>query len=56
MEQQGYSSLPHNLNAERGVLGRILKSQEAVIEAMETLKDEDYFYDPTCREIYAAMQ
>ena len=52
--EQGYNALPHNTDAERGVLGRMLKSQEAVIEAQETLKEED-FYDPTCREVYSAM-
>ncbi len=52
--EQGYNALPHNPDAERGVLGRMMKSQEAVIEAQETLREED-FYDPACREIYSAM-
>ena len=45
---------PHNLEAEQSVLGSMLLDQNAVISAMETLSEED-FYAPAHQVIYAAM-
>ena len=45
---------PHQLDAERSVLGAMLQSPDAVMLAQESLKPED-FYDPAHREIFDAM-
>lgn len=45
---------PHHLDAERSVLGSMLQDRDAVLLAMEVLKEED-FYDPAHREIFSAM-
>ena len=46
---------PNHPESERGVLGAMMRSAEAVMLAQETLKEED-FYDPAHREIFSAMQ
>ena len=43
--EAGFQTLPHRDDAERSVLGAMLKSPEAVMLAQETLKADD-FYDP----------
>ncbi|MBR0464603.1 MAG: replicative DNA helicase [Clostridia bacterium] len=45
---------PHHLEAERSVLGSMMQSSEAVMLAIESLRDID-FYDPAHREIFDAM-
>ena len=46
---------PNHPESERGVLGAMMRSSEAVMLAQEMLKEED-FYDPAHREIFSAMQ
>lgn len=46
---------PHNLDAERSVLGAILIDREAIVSVAEVLKPE-YFYDTQHVQIYEAMQ
>ncbi len=45
---------PHNLEAEKSVLGAALLSQDALYEVMEEVKAGD-FYDPNHREIFNAI-
>ena len=45
---------PHHLEAEKSVLGAMLQSNQAVMLAVETLTDKDFF-DPAHQEIYSAM-
>ena len=45
---------PHHLEAERSVLGCMMQSGEAVMLAIESLRDTD-FYDPAHKEIFDAM-
>ncbi|MCL2871303.1 MAG: replicative DNA helicase [Coriobacteriia bacterium] len=51
---QGTRTLPHNLDAERGVLGSMLLSSVAQDEAVSTLTSQD-FYRPSHKVIYDAM-
>ena len=46
--------LPHNLEAERAVLGAILLDAEAIHQAVEFIKDTDFFRDAH-RRIFAKM-
>lgn len=46
---------PHNLDAERSVLGAILIDKDAIINVAELLKPE-YFYDAQHSQIYEAIQ
>lgn len=46
---------PHNLDAERSVLGAILIDKDAIINVAEILKPE-YFYDSQHSQIYDAIQ
>ena len=56
MEQYQPARVPPNQpEAERSVLGAMLRSSEASLLAIEALKAED-FYDPANREIFSAMQ
>ncbi len=52
--ETGINTLPHRDDAEKSVLGAMLKSPEAVMLAQETLKEDD-FYDPINRELFSAM-
>ncbi len=52
--ETGINTLPHRDDAEKSVLGAMLKSAEAVMLAQETLKEDD-FYDPINRELFSAM-
>lgn len=45
---------PHSTEAEQSVLGAILMDGEAIVKVIDVLHPED-FYDPTHREIFAAM-
>ena len=45
---------PNHPESERSVLGSMLRSREAALLAIETLKPDD-FYDPANREVYSAM-
>ncbi len=45
---------PHDLEAEQAVLGSMLTDKDAVISAIEILKEED-FYRPDNRAIYSAI-
>jgi len=54
VNNQGARTLPHNLDAERGVLGSMLLSAEAQLEVMSILTSED-FYRPSHQVIFAAM-
>ncbi len=45
---------PHSADAERTVLGALLLDPEAIIKVSDLLVPED-FYDPTYRQIYAAV-
>ena len=47
-------ALPSQPEAERSVLGAMLRSADAVMLAQESLKEDD-FYDPILREIFSAM-
>jgi len=51
---QGSRTLPHNLDAERGVLGSMLLSTDAQDDAFDTLTSKD-FYRPSHRVIFDAM-
>jgi replicative DNA helicase len=46
---------PHNLDAERSVLGAILIDKEAIVNVAELMKP-DFFYDTQHMQIYEAMQ
>lgn len=52
--QKFIESQPHNVDAERTVLGALLLDPEAMIKVSDLLKAED-FYDPTHRLIYQAI-
>ena len=45
---------PHQLEAEKGVIGSMLRSGDAVMLALESLHEDD-FYDPSMRELFSAM-
>ncbi|MDD5921983.1 MAG: replicative DNA helicase [Eubacteriales bacterium] len=45
---------PHNVDAERSVLGAALVSRDAMADASEILKPED-FYDPKHQEMFSVM-
>jgi len=51
---QSSRTLPHNLDAERGVLGSMLLSTEAQDDAFDALTSKD-FYRPSHRVIFDAM-
>jgi len=55
MAQQPARVPPHNLEAERSLLGAILIDSEAIISVADRIK-ADSFYDPNNQYIYAAMQ
>jgi replicative DNA helicase len=46
--------LPHNVEAERSILGAILLDNNAINPAIEKLKPEDFFHDHH-RRIYQQM-
>ena len=46
---------PNHPEAEKGVLGSMLRSRDAALIALESLQAED-FYNPANREIFSAMQ
>ena len=46
--------MPHNVEAERSILGAILLDNNAINPAIEKLKPEDFFHDHH-RRIYAQM-
>jgi len=54
VNNQGARTLPHNLDAERGVLGSMLLSSEAQLEVMSILTSKD-FYRPSHQAIFGAM-
>jgi len=54
MAQQPARVPPHNLEAERSLLGAILIDSEAIISVADRIK-ADSFYDPNNQYIYAAM-
>lgn len=45
---------PHNLDAEKSVLGAALLSTDALYDVIELIRPED-FYDPNHREIFSVM-
>ena len=45
---------PHNVEAEQSVLGSMILDKEAIINATEIIRGED-FYKEAHREIYEAM-
>ena len=45
---------PNQIEAERGVIGSMLRSADAVMLALESLKEDD-FYDPIMRELFSAI-
>ena len=51
---QSAHALPSQPEAERSVLGAMLRSADAVMLAQESLKEDD-FYDPILRKIFSAM-
>ncbi len=51
---QGLSTQPHSTEAERTVIGALLLDPDAIIKVSDFLVAAD-FYDPTYRDIYAAM-
>lgn len=53
--EENERQIPHNLDAEKSVLGSILIAPEAAEKAMEALKPED-FYKLAHRDIFTAMQ
>ncbi|MBR5009327.1 MAG: replicative DNA helicase, partial [Clostridia bacterium] len=52
--EQAFNELPHQTDAEKSVIGALLKSPEAVMLAQETLKEDDFF-DPALRELFGAI-
>ena len=46
---------PHNLDAEKSVLGSALLSKDALYNVMEIVKADD-FYDPNHKEIFIVLQ
>lgn len=55
MAQQPARVPPHNLEAERSLLGAVLIDSEAIISVADRIK-ADSFYDPNNQYIYTAMQ
>ena len=53
--EENERQIPHNIDAEKSVLGSILIAPEAAEKAMEALKPED-FYKLAHRDIFTAMQ
>ena len=47
-------TLPHDIQAERTVLGALLLDPNAIIKVAGTLR-KGHFYDPLLRDIYVAM-
>ena len=45
---------PHQPEAEKGVIGAMLRSGDAVMLALESLHEDD-FYDPAMRELFSAI-
>lgn len=45
---------PHNDDAEKSLLGAVLQKEEALADAMEIIKDEDFYRDPH-KEIFKAI-
>jgi replicative DNA helicase len=55
MAQQAFLDVqPHSLEAEQTVLGALLVDPDGIIKVSDVLAAED-FYDPTYREVYAAI-
>jgi replicative DNA helicase len=48
-------NLPHNVDAERSVLGSILLENQSINRAQEILRDSDFYRDPH-RKIYRVME
>lgn len=53
--EENEKQIPHNIDAEKSVLGSVLISAEAAEKAMEALKAED-FYKIAHRDVFSAMQ
>jgi len=53
-EERGYRLLPHNLEAEQGLLGALLVNNRSLEKISDFLKDE-HFYAPAHQRIYAAV-
>jgi len=52
--QAGARVMPHNLNAEKSVLGAMMASRRALAAAIERLSDEDFYYLAN-RRMFSAM-
>lgn len=50
--EQGYNVLPHQIEAEKGVIGAMFNNENAVMLAHESLKEDD-FYDPILKELFS---
>ena len=48
-------NLPHNLDAERSILGSIILENRALNQAQEILREDD-FYRESHRKIYRVME
>lgn len=56
MSEAGYDRIPpHNLEAERAVLGACLLEREALLSVTDSLRGED-FYDPRHRQTFEIME
>ncbi len=53
--EENEKQIPHNIDAEKSVLGSVLISAEAAEKAMEALKAED-FYKIAHRDVFSAIQ
>ncbi|WP_207478471.1 replicative DNA helicase [Arenibaculum pallidiluteum] len=53
--QPGYRVMPHNTEAEQGLLGAILTNNKAYERVAEFLKAE-HFYDPLHQRVFAAVE
>ncbi len=48
--------LPHNLQAERSVLGAMIKEPELIADGVAMLKADDAFYSMIHREVYSSIE
>ena len=53
-ETADFKQMPHNIEAEQGLLGALLINNDALDQVADFLK-ADYFYDPVHQRIFEAI-